>query len=631
MTSKFVFMLATSVAFGTVPQMAYASCSGGACGLFSVEGRKYSVSEKQIKAVFVNKDKRRGIHLKGCVTEVGKCSRNFVLELDPGMKSQVSEPAATQDATLDVNIANFLPQRSSDAAVTPQKCHRPCMGNDKQAERVNCLEKCHQATASSPSSAESFKVPGASLEPAGWDELDGWAADDHASAFATFQASCRPMMRSSFSNDVRPVRAALQTVCARAVRAGPLSMEASRRFFETNFRPIRIRRLGDAAGFLTGYYEPIVDGSRFPTREFTVPLYRRPPDLVAAGANQPGGPFPNTGRAFRKTTSGALVPYHDRGEIEDGALDGQHLEICWLRSPTEALLIQIEGSARIRLEDGTTLRVNYDAHNGYPYVPFERVLTDRKIVPREEMSTQGIREWMQNHPDEAKDVLRRNRSVVFFRVVGLTDEGEAIGAQGIPLSAGRSIAVDKTLHVYGTPFFIEAELPTGNGRASTPFRRTMIAQDTGSAIVGPARADLYFGAGSEAGQAAGRVRQAARFAMLLPRELDPVAAGSGVPLPLPRPMMSIRPHTVRPATMAGSEKIGTKSEQELLSAEIKPRGALHGFASCGATDALQVFRPDRVDGRHRSEGLGPEPHDDCKSTTQSLRRYTEPRSNGFNR
>jgi hypothetical protein len=158
----------------------------------------------------------------------------------------------------------------------------------------------------------------------------------------------------------------------------------------------------------------------------------------------------------------------------------------------------------------------------------------------------------------------------------------------------------------------------------------MIAQDTGSAIVGPARADLYFGAGSEAGQAAGRVRQAARFAMLLPRELDPVAAGSSVPLPLPRPTMSISPHTVRPAIMAGSGKIGTKWEQE-LSAEVKPRGALHGFAGCGTTNALQVFRPDRVDRRHRSEELGPEPHDNCKSTTQSLPRYTEPRSNGFNR
>jgi membrane-bound lytic murein transglycosylase A len=384
---------------------------------------------------------------------------------------------------------------------------------------------------------EPLRIPDAALEPVGWSDLNGWSGDDHASAFAAFQASCRPIVRSKTS-DERPVRAALEGVCARAIKTGTLGGAAAREFFENNFLPIRIRKLGDAAGFLTGYYEPIVDGSRFPTREFTVPLYRRPPDLIAAGATQPGGPFPNGGRAFRRGADGELAPYYDRGEIEDGALDGQHLEICWLRSATDALFIQIQGSARIRLEDGTMLRINYDAHNGYPYVPVGRVLIERNIIPREEMSMHRIREWMQAHPDEAKDVRRQNRSVVFFRIVGLTEDGEALGAQGIPLSAGRSIAVDKALHVYGTPFFIAADLPIASVQAATPFRRTMIAQDTGSAIVGPARADLYFGAGDEAGLVAGRVRQPGQFAMLLPRDLDLVAAGAHMPLPRERPAAS---------------------------------------------------------------------------------------------
>jgi peptidoglycan lytic transglycosylase A len=383
--------------------------------------------------------------------------------------------------------------------------------------------------------AEPLHIADAELEPARWSELDGWSGDDHASAFATFQASCRPIVRSNPGNDDRPVRAGLERVCARAIKAGALDGVASRRFFEDNFMPIRIRKLGDQAGFLTGYYEPIFDGSRFPTREFTVPLYRRPPDLIAAGATNPGGPFPNTGRAFRRTRTGELVPYYDRGAIEDGALDGRHLEICWLRSATEALFIQIQGSARVRLEDGEMLRLNYDAHNGYPYVPVGRVLIERNIIPREEMSMSRIRDWMQSHPDEAKDVRRQNRSMVFFRIVGLSNEGEALGAQGIPLSAGRSIAVDKALHVYGTPFFIAADLPIASPQPTTPFRRTMIAQDTGSAIVGPARADLYFGAGDQAGLVAGRVRQPGLFAMLLPRDLDPVAAGAHMPLPRERP------------------------------------------------------------------------------------------------
>jgi membrane-bound lytic murein transglycosylase A len=177
------------------------------------------------------------------------------------------------------------------------------------------------------------------------------------------------------------------------------------------------------------------------------------------------------------------------------------------------------------------MHINYDAHNGYPYVPVGRVLIERGLVSREEMSMQRIREWMHDNPVGANDVRRQNRSMVFFRIVGLDSGAEALGAQGIPLSAGRSIAVDKNLHVYGTPFFIEADLPLSGARNTTAFRRTMIAQDTGSAIVGPARADLFFGAGDEAGQMAGRIKQAGRFTMLLPRELDPTAAGARMPLP----------------------------------------------------------------------------------------------------
>src|SRR5262249_29447640 len=148
-----------------------------------------------------------------------------------------------------------------------------------------------------------------------------------------------------------------------------------------------------------------------------------------------------------------------------------HLEICWLRSAADALSIQIEGSARIRLEDGTLLRIGYDAHNGYPFASVGRLLIERHLVPRQEMSTERIREWMHDNPEAARTIRRQNRQVVFFRIVGLNDEREAIGAQGIPLTAGRSIAVDKALHPYGTPFFIEADLPlTGPGRQA-PFRR----------------------------------------------------------------------------------------------------------------------------------------------------------------
>jgi membrane-bound lytic murein transglycosylase A len=191
------------------------------------------------------------------------------------------------------------------------------------------------------------------------------------------------------------------------------------------------------------------------------------------------------------------------------------------------------------LDDGSTLRINYDAHNGYPYTPVGRILIDRNIIPKDQMSMQKIREWMEANPDGANELRRQNKSYVFFREVQLSDKDEAVGAQGVPLTPGRSIAVDKSLHVYGTPFFIEGELPIDSEQSKTPFHRLMIAQDTGSAIVGPARADLYFGAGVDAGKVAGRLRNNMRFVMLVPKSLDPSVRGRKMPVPDARPSVKI--------------------------------------------------------------------------------------------
>src|SRR5262249_1095642 len=210
-----------------------------------------------------------------------------------------------------------------------------------------------------------------------------------------------------------------------------------------------------------------------------------------------------------------------------------------LKSQTDLLFAQIQGSARIKLADGSTIRINYDSYNGYSYTPVGRVLIDRGIIPREQMSMQKIREWMEQNPNDANEVRRKNRSYIFFRELQLSDKDEAIGAQGIPLTPGRSIAVDKSLHVYGTPFFIEGELPIDSEQAKTPFRRLMIAQDTGSAIIGPARADLYFGAGPDAGKLSGRLRHNMRFVMRVPRSLDPSAGARNMPMPDPRPSEKI--------------------------------------------------------------------------------------------
>jgi membrane-bound lytic murein transglycosylase A len=382
-----------------------------------------------------------------------------------------------------------------------------------------------------------IKFPDTQYEPVDWADLDGWAIDDHATAFAAFLESCRALNGNRQPrSEASAITDALKTICGRALAAVPLEEDAARKFFEDNFRPLRISKLGDTEGFLTGYYEPIVEGSRVPTGEFTAPLYRRPPNLVVSGRRKLGDSFPSKGvKVGRRVGRRKIAPYYDRAEIEDGSLDGWHLEICWLRSEIDVLFAQIQGSARIRLEDGAILRVNYDSHNGWPYTPVGRVLVDRKIMPKDEVTMQRIRDWMEANPQDAKDVRRQNKSYVFFRITDLATEDEAVGGEGVPLVPGRSIAVDRSLHAYGTPFFIAADLPIASEKTGTKFRRLVFAQDTGSAIVGPARADIYFGAGDEAARIAGRIRNPGQFVMLLPRELDPVEAARDVPLPPERP------------------------------------------------------------------------------------------------
>ena len=390
-----------------------------------------------------------------------------------------------------------------------------------------------------------IEITGSQYLPLAWSDLPGWSDDDHLAAYKTFRASCKPIVAQRNSStdartsDAKALGDSLRDPCRDARSLDLSDSAAAKSFFEDRFLPLKISRLGDSDGFVTGYYEPIIDGSRSQNEVYNVPVYRRPSNLFVRGFKQDAANLPNKGSVYRKIGRRKLVPYYDRGEIEDGAIEGRGLEIAWLRSQTDLLFTQIQGSARISLDDGSTVRINYDAHNGYPYTPVGRILIDRGIIPKEEMSMQRIREWMERNPNEADEVRRQNRAYVFFRVVQLSDKDEAVGAQGIPLTPGRSIAVDKSLHVYGTPFFITGELPIESETSKTPFHRLMIAQDTGSAITGPARADLYFGAGAEAGKISGRLKQNIQFVMLVPKSLDPVERGHRMPLPDARPAEKI--------------------------------------------------------------------------------------------
>jgi membrane-bound lytic murein transglycosylase A len=356
-----------------------------------------------------------------------------------------------------------------------------------------------------------FKLPNSQVKPVAWSELTGWRDDDHAAAFEAFLKSCQPIVESAPPRPgAKPFHAALHSVCKRAIKDPPADRDAAREFFESNFQPMRIMPHGQGYGFLTGYYEPIIEGSREPSSEFNVPLYRTP----SIPANR---------------------TLH-RSAIEDGALAGRQLEICWLKDQTDLFFAQIQGSARVRLEDGKVLRLNYSGHNGWPYTAIGAILIAREVVSREEMSMQRIREWIEANPKEGKDLRRRNKSFVFFRETGLADYEEPVGAQGVSLTPGRSIAVDRFIHVYGTPFFIEADLPLDGERSENSLRRLWVAQDTGGAIRGPARADLYFGAGDGHAAVAGRIRHPGRFTIFVPRDnaLRPTAITVAAPATPPQ-------------------------------------------------------------------------------------------------
>jgi len=441
-----------------------------------------------------------------------------------------------------------------------------------------------------PRLAFPLEISGSQYAPVGWADIPGWREDDHLSAYKAFRASCRLIWaQHALPSDPKALGISLRDPC-RAAKSLDLSDGAkARAFFEEHFLPLRISRLGEDSGFVTGYYEPVIDGSRTQTDVYTVPIYRRPSNLFVRGFKQSNIGLPNKGQVFRKIGRRKLVPYYDRAEIEDGAIAGRGLEICWLKNQTDLLFTQIQGSARVRIEDGSTIRINYDAHNGYPYTAVGRILIDRGIVPKDQMSMQRIREWMDQNPDGAKELRRQNRAYVFFREVQLSDTDEAVGAQGVPLTPGRSIAVDKALHVYGTPFFIEGELPIESEQSKTPFRRLMVAQDTGSAIVGPARADIYFGAGADAGRVSGRLRNNARFVMLVPKSLDPVARGRRMPLPDVRPSQKIAKLFPQMDPLRGQQKDQKQKDQS--NAAAAPEASAAASSKDTGKDIAKETRP----------------------------------------
>ena len=360
------------------------------------------------------------------------------------------------------------------------------------------------------------------LVPASFASLEGWQSHDHDAARDAFRRSCREMLEQG-AGFRRPVRlggspSSWRNTCLAAFESG-----SARLYFERSFRAFRVHDPDRPGGLFTGYFEPEVDGSRLRSAEFHVPLYRRPPDLVSL--HEPGGA--NSGPTYGRLVDGKPAPYLTRRDIEEGALAGQELEIVWLRDWADAFFIQVQGSGRVRLVEGGTLRLSYAAKSGLPYTGIGGLLVQRGVLPEDAMSMQAIRSWMGKHPQAARQLMWENQSFVFFREVELEDpQLGALGAQHVQLTPRRSLAVDRTLWMFGTPVWLDTQAPSGADDGLVAFRQLVIAQDTGSAIKGLARGDVYWGFGDAAGHVAGPMKSAGAMLVLLPVE---VAEELGLP------------------------------------------------------------------------------------------------------
>ncbi len=349
-------------------------------------------------------------------------------------------------------------------------------------------------------------------------DLPGWAGDDHLGAFAAFRRSAFHVLKKPYRTGALDVDFSAFAQAYEAARAvSPANRSEARAFFERFFVPSRVVPENGGPGLVTGFYEPVAEASPVRTDVFAVPLLSRPADLIDIDhANRPAGMDPYL--AFGRDSPAGPVEYFDRGQIERGALAGQGLEIAWLADKVDAFFIHVQGAARLAMTDGRLLRVTYAAKSGQRFSGPGRALVDLGEIPFEKVTMQSIRAWFAAHPERVDDILWRNRSYIFFRDAPVDDTGLGpVAAAKVPLTPGRSVAVDRLLHTFGTPFYIDA--PTLTAFGGGKFRRLMIAQDTGSAITGPARGDLFAGSGDAAGEIAGVVRHPADFYALLPRPL----------------------------------------------------------------------------------------------------------------
>lgn len=362
------------------------------------------------------------------------------------------------------------------------------------------------------------KPAAVTLTPVAIAELPGWEADDVAAALPAWRRSCGKILEREPTTPLGPdalagTAANWQPLC-RALLDLPASQAALRHFITENFTAFLVSDGDDASGMFTGYFEPELRGARWRSGAYQTPLYRVPPDHVAVDLGRFDGEL--KGRSIvGRVDDGRLVPYHVRGEIDGGALNGAGSELLWVDDRLDVFVLHIQGSGVVVLPDGTRQRVGYAGNNGHRYASVGRWLIDNGELKPHQASWQGIRHWMEKNPDRIAELLAVNPRYIFFREI----EGDGpIGAAGVALTPERSLAVDLRYLPVDVPLWLDAENPE---KGASRLQRLMLAQDTGSAIRGVVRGDFFWGSGDAALAKAGRMKSEGRYFLLLPKGLAP--------------------------------------------------------------------------------------------------------------
>lgn len=356
------------------------------------------------------------------------------------------------------------------------------------------------------------------LEIAAFSALEGWEEDDPSPLFPAMRQvlahlrASKPYRAGSLgltAADLLPLLEAAETTF-------PADAAEARAFFEAHCQPFRIVPQASGHGFVTGFYEPEVEAAAAPGGEWRYPFYRRPDDLVDVDDESRPPDMDGDYRFGLRRADGSITFYPDRGEIDRGALQGRGLEIAWARSKVDVFFAHVQGAARLVYRDGAVRRITYAAKAGHVFSGVGRLLIERGEIDPATVSMQTIRAWLAANPEKVDEVLWHNRSYIFFREVKGTDLSQGpVAAAKATLPAGRALAVDRLIHTFGFPFFVSAPTLT-HLDGGAPFRRLLLALDTGSAIIGPARGDIFTGSGPAAGEQAGTIRNAADFTLLIP-------------------------------------------------------------------------------------------------------------------